>query len=366
MTTLWRFFWPVLAMLATTGAALTARAVMLASLRRLPEGGPVTSMVASIRGPSRVWCALAGLYAGNEVALDLSLVSAHWHDRVTTLLELAAMVSVTIVLASIAGQAVARVSERSAVGGGVTGLAQTTTRATVLAVGLLVLLSALGVQIAPLLTALGVGGLAVALALQDTLANLFAGIHLLADRPIRVGDYIKLPDAGEGFVIDIGWRSTRVRTLGNAVLVTPNQVVAKATITNYSLPDPKLSLGLKVSVDYSVDPDRLQAILLDEVTRAVGQVPGLLHEPAPSVSLSPVFGESSLDFNVGYSVANYVDQFQVQHELRRRILRRLRAEGVSLAVPVRSIHVNGDAGQAREPAHSTSAHWPASAPGRRT
>jgi small-conductance mechanosensitive channel len=82
----------------------------------------------------------------------------------------------------------------------------------VFAVGVLVLLSALGLQITPVLTALGVGGLAVALALQDTLANLFAGLHLLADKPIRVGDYVKVGDAAEGFVIDIGWRSTRIRS----------------------------------------------------------------------------------------------------------------------------------------------------------
>jgi len=343
LTQLSPYLWPTVALVATGIVALALRAVLLASVRRWPTSGPPTGVMTSLRGPSLVWCAIAAVYAGNEVALDTSVASARWHGRVTTVLVVAAVISVTMVLASVAAEAIAHLSERSALGVGVTGLAQTTSRATVFAVGLLVLLAALGVQIAPLLTALGVGGLAVALALQDTLANLFSGIHLLADRPIRVGDYIKLPDAGEGFVIDIGWRSTRMRTLGNAVLIAPNQTVAKATITNYSLPDDKLSLGLRVSVDNSVDPDRVQAILLDEARRAVGQVPGLLEEPAPSVSLSPGFGESSLDWSVGYAVATYVDQFQVQHELRRRIVQRFHAEGLPLAVPVRSVRVNGSA-----------------------
>ena len=364
LTRLWPFMWPALALVAAGIVALAARALLLTSIRRWPVSGPLSGLIASVRGPSLVWCAIAAIYAGNEVALDTSVVSARWHDRVTTVLVAAAVISVTMVLASVAAEAIAHLSERSALGVGVTGLAQTTSRAAVLAVGLLVLLSALGVQIAPLLTALGVGGLAVALALQDTLANLFAGIHLLADRPIRVGDYIKLPDAGEGFVIDIGWRSTRIRTLGNAVLVAPNQTVAKATITNYSLPDDKLSLGLRVSVDNSVDPDRVQTILLEEARRAVGQVPGLLDEPAPSVSLSPGFGESSLDWSVGYSVATYVDQFQVQHELRRRILQRFHTEGLSLAVPVRSVRVDGNAPDEPDASHAAALPSPGNSRGR--
>jgi len=118
----------------------------------------------------------------------------------------------------------------------------------VLVVGGLVLLGALGVQITPLLTALGVGGLAVALALQDTLSNLFAGLHLLADRPIRVGDYVKLADGVEGFVLDVGWRSTRVRQLQNSIAIVPNSSVAKATIVNYYLPEPRLVISVRVSV----------------------------------------------------------------------------------------------------------------------
>src|SRR2546429_328365 len=108
--------------------------------------------------------------------------------------------------------------------------------------GVLVLLSVLGIHITPILTALGVGGLAVALALQDSLANLFAGMHLLADKPIRVGDYVKIADTTEGYVVDIGWRSTRIRMLQNTVVVVPNKKVAESIITNYDLPGPRPSL----------------------------------------------------------------------------------------------------------------------------
>jgi small-conductance mechanosensitive channel len=280
-----------------------------------------------------------GLYVANEVARDASLMPARWHERLGLLLEVGVILSVTITLAGLTGRAIRQVSERQALGGTVTGLAHTTTRVTVCVVGVLVLLSALGVQITPVLTALGVGG-SVALALQDTLANLFAGVHLLADQPIRVGDYVKVADNVDGVVVDIGWRATRLRSLSNTIIVVPNQTVSRAVITNFSLPDARLALGLKVSVAYSADPDHVQAILLDETTRAIGEVPGLLGDPTPAVSLIPGFGEYSLDFTVGYHVATFVDQYAVQHELRRRLHRRLRTEGIAICVPTQTIHLS--------------------------
>src|SRR2546428_619958 len=196
-----------------------------------------------------------------------------------------------------------------------------------------------GIHITTILTALGVGGLAVALALQDSLANLFAGMHLLADKPIRVGDYVKIADTTEGYVVDIGWRSTRIRMLQNTVVVVPNKKVAESIITNYDLPEPRLSLAIRVSVGYKSDPDHVERALVDEATKGAGRIPGLLAHPAPFVRLIPGFGESSLDFTLNVEVASFVDQYVVQHELRKRILRRLRAEGIEIPYPVRTVEL---------------------------
>ena len=173
----------------------------------------------------------------------------------------------------------------------------------------------------------------MALALQDTLSNLFAGIHLLADKPIRVGDYVKLADTVEGHVEDIGWRSTRVRTLQSVLVTVPNKRVAESIITNYDLPEPRLVLAIRVGVDYAADPDVVERLLVEEATRAIGDVPGLLAEPAPSARLIPGFGEFSLDFTLFCPVQSFSDQLLVQHELRKRILRRFAAE--EIAIPVR-------------------------------
>ena len=169
------------------------------------------------------------------------------------------ILSVTITIANVLSTLMQRVSERKALGGPIAGLGQSVASDVVYCIGFLVLLAALGIQIAPILAALGVGGLAVALALQDTLSNLFAGIHLLADKPIRVGDYVKVADTVEG-------------------------------------------------------------------------VPGLLAEPAPTARLIPGFGDFSLDFTLACQVRSFTDQFAVQHELRKRILRRLAAEGVQISI----------------------------------
>jgi small-conductance mechanosensitive channel len=207
-------------------------------------------------------------------------------------------------------------------------------------IGLLVLLGALGIQITPILTALGVGGLAVALALQDTLSNLFAGVHLLADKPIRVGDYVKLADAVEGHVVDIGWRSTRVRMLQNVVVTIPNKRVAESIITNYDLPESRMALPIRVAVDYGADPDLVERILLEETRHALNEeVAGLLPEPEPSVRLIPGFGEYSLDFTLVCHVKSFTDQFLVQHDLRKRILRRLAAERIRIPVQVRGVEL---------------------------
>ena len=330
----WPFLWPGILLVAVTSVALLVRELALRALGRWLRRTELGTLVLDIvRVPSLVWCLVPGIAA--------AIQAAHLPERAVHVLNrtfVAVIIfSVTLTVANVAGVLIVRVGERRSLAVAVTGLAQTSARAAVLVVGGLVLLGALGVQITPLLTALGVGGLAVALALQDTLSNLFAGLHLLADRPIRVGDYVKLAEGIEGFVVDVGWRSTRVRQLANSIAIVPNSAVAKATIINYHLPEPRIAISIRVCVDYASDPNRVEAMLLEEAQRAVGQVAGLLGEPAPSVRLVPGFTDSGLEFSLNCHVATFVDQYLVQHELRKRVLQRFRAEGVSMSIPARVI-----------------------------
>jgi small-conductance mechanosensitive channel len=331
----WSVVTPALTFVAVTVAALLVRALALRALARWLRGRDSALIVEILRVPSLLWCLVPGI-AGAIAVAALPAGTVHILNRTFVAV---IILSVTVTVANVVGALIARLGERRSLALAVTGLAQTSARVTVLVVGGLVLLGAIGVQITPLLTALGVGGLAVALALQDTLSNLFAGLHLLADRPIRVGDYVRLADGVEGFVVDVGWRSTRVRQLQHSIAIVPNSSVAKATIVNYSLPEPRLGISVRLNVDYASDLDRVEELLLEETQRAAAEVPGLLAQPEPSVRLIPGFGDAGLELSLNVQVASFVDQYLVQHELRKRILRRFQAEGIVFSARPRVVAI---------------------------
>ena len=333
MRALWpRLFWPVVALVVVTIAALLFRNALILGFRRW-TGQRATEdslVLQAIRLPSLLWCVVLGLF----VAIEMAELPPRLAVQIHAVLEAAIILSVTMTVAGVLDSLVAAASERRALAVGVTGLFRTSVRLVVLVVGGLVLLSSLGIAVTPILTALGVGGLAVALALQDTLSNLFAGIHLLADKPIRVGDYVRLSAENvEGHVVDVGWRSTRLRMLQNNVVVVPNKRVAESIITNYDLGETRMAVLIRVRVDYDADAELVERLLVDEATRAVGQVDGLLAEPPPSARLIPGFGDYALEFTLACQVRSFVDQFSVQHELRKRVLKRLRAERIRIPLP---------------------------------
>jgi len=193
-------------------------------------------------------------------------------------------------------------------------------------------LETLGVPVAPLLTTLGIGSLAVALALQDTLANFFAGIHLLADRPVRPGDYIKLQDGGaEGFVETIGWRSSRLRTPANNIVVLPNQKLATAILTNFHLPFASVVMTVPITVAADADPDAVEKVLEDELRRAVADVADLRAGGGKlTVRLADVRDGGQL-WNCTVDVKDVEAQAVAGHEVRKRLLTRLRRERIALA-----------------------------------
>jgi small-conductance mechanosensitive channel len=299
----------------------------------------------SLRAPSILWCVALGLLAGLDAA-PLPPRLAGWG---TSLVAALVLLSVTIVVANVLAHGVHTFSQRVHVETAVTGLGMTLMRALVFILGGLLILSTMGISVTPLLAALGVGGLAVGLALQDTLSNFFAGIYILLEKPVRVGDYVKLDSGQEGYVTDIGWRTTRIRMLPNNMVIVPNAKLTQSILTNYYLPEQRMSLLVPISVSYASDPDQVERILVDEATRAAGEVAGLLADPPPFVRFIPGFGESSLDFTLICQVREFVDQYLAQHELRKRIFRRFRHEGIEIPFPQRVIHVQRIAGNVEDP-----------------
>ena len=206
----------------------------------------------------------------------------------------------------------------------------TMARITLLVVSVAFLLDNLGVRVTALVTTLGVSSLAVALALQDTLSNFFAGIYLQADRPFRVGNYVRLDTGDEGTVVDIGWRTTRLRTGASNTVVVPNERLLKSIITNYDLPGSELVLSVRVAVPYGTEVGTVERLLLDAVRLARAEVPGILESPAPSVRLIPGFVEQGLAFTVALWLRTVADQERAQDVLRRHAVELFRAASIEL------------------------------------
>jgi small-conductance mechanosensitive channel len=217
-------------------------------------------------------------------------------------------------------------------------LPQTFIRIVVLALGLVMVLGVLGIPITPILTALGIGGLAVALALQDTLSNLFAGFYVTMGRQIRIGDYIQLDSGPEGFVADISWRTTTMRTTDNNLTIVPNAKLAQAVVTNFQLPEAITQVEVAIGVSYQSDPEQVERVLLDEAKRAVGEIPSLLGQPEPLVRFAD-FGDSALNFRLFCYVKDLSQRALVQHELRKRIFKRFQLEGIEIPFPARKVYL---------------------------
>jgi small-conductance mechanosensitive channel len=292
-------------------------------------------IVGSFKIPSVYWCLAVGLYIGVNVS-DLPQRYALYFGKA---IYVVIILSMTVASANLAGKLFRNYVTKLDLPIPTTGLAYGLIKGTILVIGFLIILNALGVSITPLITALGVGGLAVALALQDTLANLFAGIQILTEKSIRVGDFVKLETGQEGYVEDITWRTTRVRMLPNNIVVIPNSKLSQSVVTNYYLPEKRMSLLIPVGVNYSSDPEMVEKILVAEAKKAVGEIPGLLGSPEPFVRFIPGFGESSLDFTLICQVGEFVDQYLAQHELRKRIFKRFKEEGIEIPFPHRTVYL---------------------------
>ncbi|MFD4687324.1 mechanosensitive ion channel family protein, partial [Streptomyces sp. NPDC058461] len=279
------------------------------------------------------WAAIAAGGAAGAAVLPLTRAVQHTvNQSLTVLLIFAVTVSAARVIAGLV-QTVTHA--RSGVAGSAT-IFVNITRVLVLALGFLVALQSIGVSIAPMLTALGVGGLAVALALQDTLANLFAGIHILASKTVQRGDYIRLSSGEEGYVEDINWRQTTVRALSNNLVVIPNGQLAKTNMTNFMRPEQMLTILVQVGVAYDSDLEQVERVTTEVVTEVMTEITGAVPDHEPAVRFH-TFGDSRIGFTVILGVGEFSDQYRIKHEFIKRLHRRYRDEGIRIPAPTRTV-----------------------------
>lgn len=290
-------------------------------------------LVDAVRGMVFLWAAVAGVYASRQAATLPDILAT----AVDKLVVVALGLSFTIVGARLAAAAIrgwARTTEGALPS---TSLLQNVARILVFVLGAFLILQNLGIQVGALVASLGIGGLAVALALQDTLSNLFAGFQIILARQVRNGDFVRLDTGEEGYVTDIKWRNTTIKSrIDDHEVVVPNAKLANAIVTNFDLPSRPFWVRIEVGVSYDSDLERVEEVTL-EVAREVIEAFDLEETPEPVLRYQG-FGDSAVTYRLRLRVDDYSRQFPVRHELVKRIHARYREEGIEIPFPIRTVY----------------------------
>ena len=219
------------------------------------------------------------------------------------------------------------------------GMLHVVIRAVVMGLGLLILLDSFGVSITPILASLGIGSLAIALALQPALENFFAGVQIMIDKPIKVGQFIKLESGEEGYVHKIGWRSIWIRMLPNNVVIMSNKVFVNQKIINYYYPETEMALLVQVGVHYDSDLEHVEKVTIEVGENVLKTVDGGVPEFKPFIRYH-TFNDFSIDFTVILRVKEFVDNYLVKHEFIKRLHKRFNEEGIIIPYPISTLDWN--------------------------
>lgn len=288
----------------------------------------------ALQGKPILWFLLAGLYS-SSLTLPLNLPISSLLQKLVAAVFL---YTVTLVLAKLAGGFVRLYGQRSVGILPSPSLLANLASLLVLVFGTLMSLQALGISITPILATLGIGGLAVALALQDTLSNLFSGLYLIISQQVHTGDYVRLETGEEGYVTDITWRNTTIREIPNNLIIVPNTKLASAIFKNYHLPVQEIVLQISVGVSYDSNLDLVEQLTLAVAKEVMENIPGGVPEFEPFIRYQD-FEEYKINFVVFLRVVEFLDQQVVKHEFIKRLHKCYREEGIEVPCPSRNVYV---------------------------
>ena len=293
------------------------------------------TIVMSIGKMPMLWTLLTGIYYLIHTEVHDLNQKALLTDVVVTIL----ILSFTIVLARLIGGFIVLASsdERGRLPSST--LLVNVSRFLIYLVGIIVVLQNLKIEITPIITALGIGGLAVALALEETLNNLFSGVQIIATRMVRQGDYVKLDSGYEGYVTDIKARSTTILSFpDNNRIIVPNSIVASSVLVNYNLPERSMWVELGCGVAYSSDLETVEKVTLEVAKGVIEEVEGSVQD-SPPVFRYTSFGDSSIDFLIRVYIKEFKVQFELKHILIKRIHQRFEKEGIDIPFPIRTVYM---------------------------
>ncbi len=291
-------------------------------------------IISSICNMSILWFGIAGLYGSiltTQINPTISIV-------IQKVLLVIVIFSVTIVLARISAGFINLYTKK------VEGILPSPsifinlTIILIFIIGILIIIKSLGITITPMLTALGVGGLAVAMALRDTLSNLFAGIHIIATKQVKPGDYIKIDTGEKGYVTDITWRNTTIRAIQNNMVIIPNSKLASTKLINYYQPQKEMAVLVQVGVSYDSDLKIVEKVTIEVAKEVMKEIPGGVTEFEPFIRYH-TFSDFSINFTVILRAKEFFDKYIIKHELVKRLHKRYQEEGIVIPFPIRTVHI---------------------------
>ena len=322
----------ILTALTTGIAVVVAMLVNFVVLRRLSaltkytRGNWDDVLIAEVRKRMPFWGLLVGLW----LSVGHWPLGTTWAWFLPTALAATLILSVTMTLAAVATGMVADYGQTATHGAPVPGLVTNIVRFIIIALGLLVVLGRFGVEITPILAALGVGGLAVALALQDPLSNLFSGMFVTVAGQLRIGDYVRTDFGVEGTVTDFNWHSTRITAPSGDPVIVPNSRIAKAVVTNFSMPSREVAFAVEFVLAPGTDLARLEQVTLEVAKEVERSVDGGVAAFDPLMRVL-AYVDLGIRIAVVMRAQSFADQALLKHELLKRLDARYRKEGIAVA-----------------------------------
>ncbi len=287
-------------------------------------------IVRAFRGVLIFWGLALGVYLAS-LTVEAFPTFVDWLQNVA--LTAAVLLSFFVVLARVSAGLVIAYSRRESSFLPITSIVPTLVRVLVYTIGLLVILNEFGVSVTPILGALSLGGLALALGLQDTLANVAAGLYLIASQQIRTGHYVRLETGEEGWIVDIDWRATSIRTIIDSRVIVPNARLASSVVANYRSTPQGLRMRVHVPLPYDADLDRVEAIVLD-VAQSVA-----FEGRAKAEAFVHTLGEFSVNLTVLLPIRDYYAQFEARSRFLKLLIRRFQAEGIRVPFPIKEFEM---------------------------
>ena len=327
----------VLSLIVGAAASYAMRVVAKRVAARTP-GGVGGTLILSVRRPVLVFIALLGAFIGTQFVSQIDPYAAEAQRA----FRVAAILVVAFAASAVGRQLIdwytVMVAPRTATSldEQVMPIMRRILSVIVYGIALLLILDTFGQSVSVLLGGLGITGLAVALALQPTLSNFFAGTYVMSDHAIKPGDYIELQGGPAGYVIEVGWRTTKIRTWWNTLVIIPNALMADTMITNYQGPDPPLNVLVSGGVSYDSELEEVERVVLEEARAVIAENEDAVKTMDPWFGFDS-FGDSNISFWVFLQAKDRIGSFVVTNEVVKRIHARFKAEGIEINYPVRKV-----------------------------